>query len=256
MSASAPSAPLLLERLQRVADRFEQPAREARQLGARQRPRRPPRIDAGAEQPLARLDVADPGQQRLIEDRHLDRQPRAREPLAQPVDVDAVVQRIGAERRDVRAATRSARRGRRESGRTGGDPRSAGWSPSSRSMRRRANRGAGVARRGGAATCPSSRGATRRRPAPPFGVASVSSRFFPRRRDLLEAARPPARRAPAPRRAAGCAPAPRSARTRAHLAAQRPAAQVARGDLDLGKLGHGGTPCRARALSAGGSSRR
>ena len=74
----------------------------APELGAGQRPRGPPRIDAGAEQSLARLDVADPGQQRLIEDHHLDRQSRAREPARQPVDVDAVRERIRPERRDVR----------------------------------------------------------------------------------------------------------------------------------------------------------
>jgi N-acetyl-alpha-D-glucosaminyl L-malate synthase BshA len=58
---------VLLECLQRVADRLEQPAGQPVQLGPRQRAGRAPGIDGGAEQALARLDVTDAGQQRLVE---------------------------------------------------------------------------------------------------------------------------------------------------------------------------------------------
>ena len=56
---------------------------------------------AAAVQRLAGLDVPDAGEQALVHDRDLDRQARALEPRVQLADVDAVDQRIGAERAEL-----------------------------------------------------------------------------------------------------------------------------------------------------------
>ena len=168
-------------------------------------------IDAGAEQALARLCFRCRATA-LVEDRHLIGNRVRAEPFPQPTDVDAVVERVGPSAGCPRA-TGNARPAPCGTARTSGDPRSAGCSRRRGRCAARSNRG--VARRaGGAATFPSSRGATRR-PRPrllaPLGFTSVISRFLPRRST-------PRNRAPASAPSARAAPAqdtrrPRSART-------------------------------------------
>src|SRR5262249_6147819 len=84
---------------QREVDRPANAGGETPDLGGRQRAGRPPRIDPGAKQRLAGLDVPHPREQRLIEEHYLDRQLHPREAGPERRDVDPVDQRIGAQRR-------------------------------------------------------------------------------------------------------------------------------------------------------------
>src|SRR5690348_7006998 len=54
---------------------FEQSQPQALQFLSREAPGHSPRPDPGAKQRLVGINVANPGQQRLIEKSHLDRQP-------------------------------------------------------------------------------------------------------------------------------------------------------------------------------------
>src|SRR3990172_10219543 len=77
-------------------------AREPLHLRAREGVRAPARIHARPEERLAREDVADAGQQRLIEHGDLHRDLPARERRGEAGDVDALLERIGTERRHLR----------------------------------------------------------------------------------------------------------------------------------------------------------
>ena len=237
MSASAPSAPLCLNVFSVSRMPIEQPAREPGDLRARERPRRPA-ADRGRRGTVPRS----PGCCRspaaaLVDDRHLDRQPRAREPVDQPIDVDAVIQRIGPERRDVR---------QRLEARVGDQPEAAEQAEVRvvQSWRRHRDR------------CAAARSAALRRRArrwshfpviprcdqtPTFAPAHPF-RFRPNERHeqvlspplhVLKARARERAGAPAPRRPKDAA-ARRSALTPRALAPDRPAPQVARGDFDLG----------------------
>src|SRR3546814_703841 len=64
---------------------------------SRDAPGRPPRIDPGGEQCLARIDVADAHHYRVVHDERLDRHAAATRPPIQTVTVEILPERLGPE---------------------------------------------------------------------------------------------------------------------------------------------------------------